>query len=77
MSRPQAIVHEWMIVHEWNGHLEILSRPQAIVHEWMIVHEWNGHLEILSRPQAIENSRQYFLLRTGSLQKPVFGYPRE
>ena len=38
-----------------------------------IVHEWNGNLEIFSRPQVIENSRQYLLLRTTSLQKTVVG----
>ena len=40
-----------------------------------IVHEWNGNLEIFSRPQVIENSRQYLLLRTASLQKTVVGCP--
>ena len=36
---------------------------------------WNGNLEILSRPHVIENSRQYLLLRTDILQKPVVGCP--
>ena len=36
-----------------------------------IVHEWNCNLQIFSRPQVIENSRQYLLLRTSSLQKTV------
>ena len=40
-----------------------------------IVHEWKGNLEIFSRPQVIENSRQYLLLRTASLQKTVVGCP--
>ena len=34
-----------------------------------------SHLEIFSRPQVIENSRQYLLLRTDSLQKTVFVCP--
>ena len=38
-----------------------------------IVHEWNCNLQIFSRPQVIENSRQYLLLRTSSLQKTVVG----
>ena len=37
--------------------------------------EWNGHLEIFSRPLVKEKSRQYVLLRTGILQKTVFGCP--
>ena len=41
-----------------------------------MVHEWNGrHLEILSLPQGIENSRQFLILRTGSLQKTIVGAP--
>ena len=36
---------------------------------------WNGNLEILSRPHVIENSRQYLLLRTDILQRPVVGCP--
>ena len=40
-----------------------------------LVHEWNGHLEMFSCPQLIEKSRQYLLLRTDILQKPVVGCP--
>ena len=40
-----------------------------------IVRECNGHLKILSLPQGIENSRQFLLLRTDILQKPVVGWP--
>ena len=36
-----------------------------------IVHEWNGDLETVSRPRVSENSRQFLLLRTDTLQKTV------
>ena len=35
----------------------------------------DSHLEIFSLPQGIENSRQFLLLRTDSLQKTVVGCP--
>ena len=34
-----------------------------------------GHIAVFSRPQVIENSRQYLLLRTDTLQRTVVGYP--
>ena len=35
----------------------------------------DSHREIFSLPQGIENSRQFLLLRTDSLQKTVVGCP--
>ena len=48
-----------------------VTREVKCANSSKIVHEWNGNLEIFSRPQEVENSRQYLLLQTTSLQKTV------